>query len=125
MIYIAERWKIVAVLVLSLMLAGLACVESSRAQIKKEDVDFEHMATVTMVKGDTLWELAEKHYDDPYRWKIIMEMNNIPDERRIPIGTVIYIPVKDAKRIVKKVEREIEEKKAVVKDVSEEIEKLK
>ena len=124
MTYIAGRWKIAAVLVVSLLLTGLACVGISRAQIKKDDVDFEILATVTMVKGDTLWELAQKYYDDPYRWGKIMEMNKIPDERRIPIGTVIYIPVEDAKRIVKEVEKQIEEKKVVVKDTSAELEKL-
>jgi len=125
MTYIARRWRIAVVLVLSLLLAGLACVEVSRAQIKKEDVDFEILATVTMEKGDTLWELAQKYYDDPYRWKIIMDMNKIPDERRIPIGTVVYIPVEDAKRIVKKVEKEIEVKKAAVDITAEELAKLK
>lgn len=125
MTYIARRWKIAVVLVLSLLLTGLACVEISRAQIKKEDVDFEVLATVTMVKGDTLWELAQKYYDDPYRWKIIMDMNKIPDERRIPIGTVIYIPVEDAKKIVKEVEKEIEVKKAAVDITAEELAKLR
>jgi nucleoid-associated protein YgaU len=106
----AERWRITAVLVLALLLTGLVCVGISRAQIKKEEVDFEVLATVTMVKGDTLWELAEKYYDDPYRWQIIMDLNKIPDERRIPIGTVVYIPVEDAKKIVKAIEKDIENK---------------
>lgn len=124
MMYIVERWKVTIVLMLSLLLAGLACVGSSRAQIKKEDVDFEVLATVTMVKGDTLWELAQKYYDDAYRWNLIMDLNKIPDERRIPIGTVIYIPVEDAKKIVEKVEEKIVEKKAVVKEASADVKKL-
>lgn len=125
MIYIARQWKLALVLVLSLLLTGLICVGVSRAQIKKEDVDFEVLATVSMVKGDTLWELAEKYYDDPYGWNLILKMNKIPDERRIPIGTVIYIPVEDAKRIVKEVEKKIEEKKVVVEDSAAELERLR
>jgi len=89
---------------------GLAYVDILYSQIKKEDIDFDVLATVVMVKGDTLWELAEKYYENPYIWKIIMERNRIPDDRRIPVGTVIYIPVEDAKSIVKKVEKEIESK---------------
>ena len=125
MTYIAERWKLAVVMVLSLLLTGLTCVGISRAQIKEADVDFEVLATVTMVKGDTLWDLAQKYYNDPYGWDRILKMNRIPDERRIPIGTVIYIPVEDAKRIVKEVEKKIEEKKVVVKDTVTELEKLR
>ena len=125
MTYLAKHWKMVVVLVLSLLLAGLACVGSSRAQIKKEDVDFEVLATVTMVKGDTLWELAQKYYDDPYRWQLIMDMNKIPDERRIPVGTAIYIPVEDAKNIVKEMDKEIVVKKAAVKETSDDMAKMR
>lgn len=125
MIYIAERWKMTAVLVLLLLLTGLAYVGELHAQIKKDEVDFEVMATVTMVAGDTLWDLAEKHYEDPLEWAIIKDLNRIPNERRIPIGTVVYIPVKEAKKIVKKVEAEIEEKKVAVEEVSAQIGKLK
>jgi len=125
MTYIARRWKLAVILVLSLLLTGLTCVGISRAQISKEDVDFEVLATVTMVKGDTLWDLAEKYYNDPYGWDRILQMNRIPDERRISIGTVIYIPVEDAKRIVKEVEKKIEEKKVVVDVTAAELAELK
>jgi predicted RNase H-like nuclease (RuvC/YqgF family) len=114
----------VIVLVLSLLLAGLACVGSSRAQIKKADVNFEYMATVEMKKGDTLWDLAQKYYKDPFRWKVIMDMNKLPDERRIPIGTVVYIPVEDAKNIVAEVDKEITKKKVDVKETSAELKDL-
>lgn len=125
MTYIAGRWKLAVILVLSLLLTGLMGAGISLAQIKKEDVAFEVLATVTMVKGDTLWELAEKYYNDPYGWNRILEMNKIPNERRISIGTVIYIPVEDAKRIVREIEKKIEEKKAVVEIAATELEKLR
>jgi len=125
MIYMAERWKTTAVLVLSLLLTELAFVGISSAQIRKDEVDFEILDTVTMKKGDSLWDLAKKYYDDPYRWKYIMDMNRIPNERKIGIGTVIYIPVKDAKRIAKIVEKKIEEKEEVKEDLSAEIAKLR
>jgi uncharacterized protein YoxC len=122
--YMVERWKMTVVLVLLLLLTGLACVGVSRAQIKEEDVDFEYMATVTMKKGDSLWVMAKKYYGDPLKWPLIKDMNKIPNEARIPVGTVLYIPVKDAKRIAKKVEAEIVEKKAVEEDISAKIARL-
>jgi len=72
-----------------------------------------------------LWNLAKKYYNNPLQWEYIMKMNKIPNERRIKRGTVVYIPVKDAKKIVKVVEAEIEEKKVVEKDLSAELEMLR
>jgi len=125
MIYIAKRWKTTAVLLLSLLLAELFCVGGLHAQIKKNDVDFEVLATVTMKKGDNLWNLAQQYYKKPLKWKYIMEMNKIPNEKRIPVGTVIYIPVEDAKKIIKTVEVEIEKKKTVEEQLTEELAKLR
>lgn len=116
-----ERWKMAIVLVLSLLLAGLAYVGATRAQIKEEDVDFEVMATITIKKGDNLWNIAKEYYGDPLKWTYIKEMNKIPHEGKIKVGTVIYIPVKDAKKIVKKVEEEIVAKKTVEQELSEKI----
>ena len=59
---------------------------------------FEAMATITVQKGDTLWDLARKYYGDPFLWTLIMDMNGISDARRdLLVGAVIYIPFKDAK----------------------------
>lgn len=104
--------KITIALIISAL--SLILVSSLVAQLKKEEVNFEVLATVTMKKGDVLWNLAKEYYKDPLKWKYIAEMNKIKDERRIPVGTVIYIPVEDAKRIVSEAERVAEAKKAVV-----------
>jgi len=101
-------------LLLAIFLLGLISAGNLLAQLKKEEVDFEYMAAVTMKKGDVLWNLAEQYYKDPYKWKIIAEKNKIPNERRIPIGTVVYIPLEDAKKIAKEAEKEIEAKKVAV-----------
>jgi uncharacterized protein YukE len=88
-------------IVFLLLLTGLACVGSLRAQLKKEEVDFEVLATVTAVPGMDccLWNMAAKHYGDPYKWTILKEVNKIPNERRISKGTVIYIPVLPIKKV--------------------------
>jgi len=106
--------KITLALLLAIFLTGLISVGSLRAQLKKEEVDFEYMAAVTMKSGDVLWNLAEQYYKDPMRWKYIAEKNKIRNERRIPIGTVVYIPVEDAKKIAKEAEKVIEAKKVAV-----------
>ncbi len=90
------------IIIICVMMTGLVYVGSLLAQIRKEDVDFEVLATVTMKKGDVLWNLAQEYYKDPLKWKYIAEMNKIKNERRIPVGTVIYIPAEDAKKIVKR-----------------------
>ncbi|MDQ1326907.1 MAG: LysM peptidoglycan-binding protein [Candidatus Poribacteria bacterium] len=106
--------KITLVLLLAIFLTGLISVGSLRAQLKKEEVNFEYMAAVTMKSGDVLWNLAEQYYKDPMKWKIIAEKNKIANERRISIGTVVYIPVEDAKKIAKETEKVIETKKVAV-----------
>ena len=52
--------------------------------------------------GDTLWELAAKHYGDPTLYPILLQVNNISNPRTIPNGKVIIIPDKsDMKAIAK------------------------
>jgi DNA repair exonuclease SbcCD ATPase subunit len=106
--------KITLILLLAIFLTGLISVGSLRAQLKKDEVNFEYMAAVTMKSGDVLWNLAEQYYKDPMRWKYIAEKNKIANERRISIGTVVYIPVEDAKKIAKETEKVIETKKVAV-----------
>ena len=127
MAYMVKRWKMIVILVLSLLLTGLAYVGSLLAQIKEEEIDFEVMATVTAKGGDSLWDLAQKYYGDPFKWTIIKDVNKIPNEYTIPVGTVMYIPVIPLKKTVKVVEPEIKEEKPPAPDerLLAEIEKLR
>ena len=124
--YMVGRWKVAVVLGLALLVAGLAYVDISRAQLKEDEVDFEVLATVTMTKdpNSLLWNLAEKYYGDPYKWAFIKEMNRIPNERKIPVGTVVYIPIEDAKKIKIDLDAEIEAMKAAGRKLSAEIAEL-
>ena len=103
MTYMAERWKITVVLAFLLLVAGLACVGNLRAQLKEDEVDFEVLATVVAQTGKDccLWNMAAKYYGDPYEWAFLQEVNKIPNEKRISIGTVIYIPKKPLKMVGK------------------------
>ena len=121
----AECWKITIIVILLLLLTALVYVGDIRAQITEDEVDFEVLATVTMRKGneDSLWNLAKKYYGDPYQWTFIRDMNRIPNERVIPVGTVIYVPVKGAKKLAKEVE--VKEKEAAEEELSAEIARLR
>lgn len=101
MIYATRRWSVAMLIVFLLLITGLACVGSLRAQLKKEEVDFEVLATVTAMPGMDccLWNMAAKHYGDPYKWTVLKDVNRISNERRISKGTVIYIPVLPIKKV--------------------------
>jgi uncharacterized protein YukE len=137
MIYATRRWNVAMLIVFLLLLTGLACVGSLRAQLKKEEVDFEVLATVTATPGMDccLWNMAAKHYGDPYKWTILKEVNRIPNERRISKGTVIYIPVLPIKKVgepekpgepseLELLNRKLEAKNKEVKDLQKENEEL-
>ena len=50
--------------------------------------------THTIESGDTLWDLAAKHYGDPTLYPVLLEVNGIDNPRTIPNGRVIVIPDK-------------------------------
>jgi nucleoid-associated protein YgaU len=48
--------------------------------------------TYTVVKGDTLWKIAEKQMGNGALYKKIVEANGIPNENLIHPGDVLVIP---------------------------------
>src|SRR5205085_11402143 len=46
----------------------------------------------TVAKGDTLWDLAQQFYGNPYKWTTIYEANEKPDPRKLQIGRQLIIP---------------------------------
>lgn len=49
-------------------------------------------ATHTVVRGDTLWDLAKKYYNNYYDWKKIQNANGGLNPYTIPIGKKLIIP---------------------------------
>jgi len=45
----------------------------------------------TIVKGDTLWDLAEKFYGNPLKWRGLAKANDVKDPRRLRIGKVLTL----------------------------------
>lgn len=48
----------------------------------------------TVVRGDTLWDLAKKYYGDYYKWTKIQKANGNIDPYRLPIGKKLMIPMR-------------------------------
>ena len=46
----------------------------------------------TVAKGDTLWDLAQKYYGNPYQWTKIAQANSSPDPRKLQIGRRLLVP---------------------------------
>ncbi len=69
--------------------------------------------THTIREGDTLWELAARHYGDPTLYPILLEVNNIDNPRTILNGTVIVIPDKDDMKAIAN-ENDPDKKKALI-----------
>lgn len=46
----------------------------------------------TVVKGDNLWDIAEKAYGDGFKWTEISKANNLDNPRVIHTGNVLVLP---------------------------------
>lgn len=47
--------------------------------------------TVRVVRGDTLWRIAEKYLGDPHKYTQLASINNIPDPNKIYVGQIIKL----------------------------------
>ncbi len=45
-----------------------------------------------VVKGDTLWTIAERTYGDGFAWKDIAKANGVSDPEKLEVGTKLVIP---------------------------------
>lgn len=58
----------------------------------------QQVATHTVVDGDTLWDLAQQYYGNPFDWRRIWEANraDVVDPNLITPGQVLTIPGREA-----------------------------
>jgi len=54
--------------------------------------EFQFPIKYTVQKGDTLYQLSKKFYNDPTKYNLIMEANNIQNANQIQVGQVLTIP---------------------------------
>ena len=66
------------------------------AEISKTDVSQGEFQTYTVLKGDTLWKIANKFYGSGTKWRKIYQANQdtLSDPNRVRVGTKIRIPSK-------------------------------
>lgn len=67
----------------------IATATTKKAVIKKQKT----AKTYRTKKGETLYEIAEKTYEKPDRWKIIATANGISNPFKVPAGITLYLPV--------------------------------
>lgn len=48
--------------------------------------------THTVAAGETLWSIAEKYYNDGFKWTEIQKANNLPTEGGVEVGSTLIIP---------------------------------
>lgn len=94
------------ILYICVFLTGVPFVVSSFAKITKKPVE-EKLQVITIKKGDTLWDLAEKWLNDPIRWPEFKKYNEYTNPDLIYPGEEMQIPVEMAEEIVKEGTKEI------------------
>ncbi len=95
-------YGIVTVVVLFVVIAlGIRSLSQNRPQIDNEAAMTENIMqkvaenSYTVSEGETLWSIAEKSYNDGFKWHLIASANNITDPGTLSSGTKLIIPKVD------------------------------
>ncbi|MEX1052646.1 MAG: LysM domain-containing protein [Patescibacteria group bacterium] len=69
-------------------------LEPKEATVSGEDTEemSQQPKQYTVVKGDHLWSIAQKVYNDPYKWSAIAQTNSIVNPNYIEVGQVLNLP---------------------------------
>lgn len=71
---------------------------SSNIEISQNDINGNiYNGEYIVVKGDSLWNIAVKNYNDGYKWVEIAEKNNISNPGVIEIGDKLLLPELEVK----------------------------
>lgn len=97
--------KLTLVLYICAALSGVYVLSAS-AKITPHDGDDDTML-VTIVKGDTLWDLCQQHLKDPLRWRELSKYNDFTNPHLIYPGEKLRIPLAMAKDVVTIAEDEL------------------
>ena len=89
------------VLLICLFLTGAAYILTASAKITPNP-DMDGTALITIVEGDTLWDLATKHLEDPMKWPEFRQYNTFTNPDRIYPDEMMRIPVKMVEEIIEK-----------------------
>ena len=101
------------VLYLCLFLTGAAYILTASAKITPNP-DMEGTTLITIVKGDTLWDLATKHLEDPLKWPEFKMYNTFTNPDRIYPDEMMRIP---AEMVMEMIEEAVEEEMLTVSEL--------
>ena len=87
------------ILYLCLFLTGAAYILTASAKITPNP-DMDGTTLITIVKGDTLWDLAIKHLDSARSWPEFKNYNTFSDPDRIYPGEMMRIPAEEVEEMV-------------------------
>ena len=62
---------------------------------------------ITIVKGDTLWDLCQEHLKDPLRWRELSKYNDFTNPHLIYPGEELRIPIAMMKEVKEIVQEEL------------------
>lgn len=94
---IKSTLKLSLVLYICVALSGIYALSAS-ARITPHEGD-EDTKLITIVKGDTLWDLCQEHLKDPLRWRELSKYNDFTNPHLIYPGEKLRIPLSMAKEI--------------------------
>ena len=90
------------ILYLCVLLTGASYILTASAKIIPNP-DTAGTDLITIVKGDTLWDLAAKHLENSRSWPEFKQYNTFTNPDRIYPGEMMRIPVKMVEEIIEEV----------------------
>ena len=87
------------ILSICLFLTGAAYILTASAKITPNP-DMDGTMLITIVEGDTLWDLATKHLKDPMKWPEFRQYNTFTNPDLIYPDEMMRIPVEMVKEII-------------------------
>lgn len=108
--------KLAMILYICVALSGVYVLSAS-ARITPHEGD-EETTLITIEKGDTLWDLCQKHLKDPLKWRDLSQYNDFTNPNLIYPGEKLRIPLAMAKDVVEVAQEDLEKQQ-------EELEKLR
>ena len=97
--------KLALILYICAALSGVYVLSAS-AKITPHEGD-DSTTLITIVKGDTLWDLCQEHLKDPLRWRELSKYNDFTNPHLIYPGEKLRIPVAMMKEVKDDTEEEL------------------
>ncbi|MYE87897.1 LysM peptidoglycan-binding domain-containing protein [Candidatus Poribacteria bacterium] len=101
------------ILSICLFLTGAAYILTASAKITPNP-DMDGTTLITIVKGDTLWDLAAKHLEDPLKWREFKQYNTFTNPDQIYPDEMMRIP---AEMVVEMVDDAVKEDMVTVSEL--------